>query len=514
MPAETSSPKRKRSLILAGGGIKVAFQAGVLEVWLDEAGLEFDHVDGASGGVFNLAMVCQGRGGREIADAWRRTKPVDGVALNGPELKNLFFARSLFTLDAYRENVFAGWGLDWQKIRASKVDATFSTYNFSRHELRVLPPAEMDEDMLCACVSLPMFFPPVERDGDTYIDAVYITDANLEEALKRGADEIWVIWTVSDAGVWRDGFIANYFQIIETAAVGHFKRICDRIERSNQAIAAGGRGEFEKHVELKILKAEVPLHYLINFSADRLTESVNLGVERGRAWCAEQGIPLKKKGKDYPTEVHSVNTALQFTEQMKGFVSGGEKDFDKGYRRGKSRGTALNFELTIQIDGVNRFVTDPQHEADAVGWVEGPLIGGRRQVDKGVFNLFVDAQNPTRKAMHYRLFFKDAKGKQLTLLGYKDIKDDPGSDVWEDTTTLYTKLLEGEVEVGEEGNAKQLAIGILKIHLTDFLKQLTTFRVEAPTLADRSAALGRFGRLFMGKLWDVYATHILPFGPL
>ena len=39
----------RRSLILAGGGIKVAFQAGVLEVWLDEAGLSFDHVDAASG---------------------------------------------------------------------------------------------------------------------------------------------------------------------------------------------------------------------------------------------------------------------------------------------------------------------------------------------------------------------------------------------------------------------------------------------------------------------------------
>ncbi len=39
-----------RSLILAGGGIKVGFQAGVLQVWLDEAGIEFDHADGASDG--------------------------------------------------------------------------------------------------------------------------------------------------------------------------------------------------------------------------------------------------------------------------------------------------------------------------------------------------------------------------------------------------------------------------------------------------------------------------------
>ena len=65
----------KRSLILAGGGLKVGFQAGVLQVWLDEAGLTFDHADGASGGCFNLAMYCQGFSGTQIADAWRNYDP-------------------------------------------------------------------------------------------------------------------------------------------------------------------------------------------------------------------------------------------------------------------------------------------------------------------------------------------------------------------------------------------------------------------------------------------------------
>ena len=48
-------PAPKRALILAGGGLKVAWQAGVLQVWLDEvrinrAPLTFDCADGASGG--------------------------------------------------------------------------------------------------------------------------------------------------------------------------------------------------------------------------------------------------------------------------------------------------------------------------------------------------------------------------------------------------------------------------------------------------------------------------------
>src|SRR5215218_2675869 len=113
---------KKRSLILAGGGIKVSFQAGVLQVWLDEAGLEFDHVDGASGGVFNLAMMCQGMSGLEIANNWRDLDPRTGVTFIAPQLSKLPYAESIFTLDNYRKRVFPAWGLDWDKSRASELD--------------------------------------------------------------------------------------------------------------------------------------------------------------------------------------------------------------------------------------------------------------------------------------------------------------------------------------------------------------------------------------------------------
>ena len=47
----------------------------------------------------------------------------------------------------------------------------------------------------------------------------------------------------------------------------------------------------------------------------------------------------------------------------------------------------------------------------------------------------------------------------------------------------------------------------------DFLKLLATFRPQAPTLTRRAAALIRFGRLFLGNLWDVYARRLLPSSP-
>jgi len=174
----------KRALILAGGGVKVSFQAGVLQVWMDEAGLEFDHADGASGGCMNLAMYAQGMSGTQIADAWRNVDPLLGVDIHWSELVKLFWAESLFELDRYRTNVFPSWGLDWSAIRAATRSCTFNTYNFSKHQLRVVEAKDMTEDLLVASISLPMWFPPIRIDGDTYIDAVFNTDANLEEAIR------------------------------------------------------------------------------------------------------------------------------------------------------------------------------------------------------------------------------------------------------------------------------------------------------------------------------------------
>ena len=49
----------KRSLILAGGGMRVAYQTGVLMA-LEESGIKFSHVDGTSGGIFNTGMLASG----------------------------------------------------------------------------------------------------------------------------------------------------------------------------------------------------------------------------------------------------------------------------------------------------------------------------------------------------------------------------------------------------------------------------------------------------------------------
>ena len=280
----------KRSLMLAGGGLKIAFQAGVLQVWLDEAGIEFDHADGVSAACFNLAMWTQGMTGTQIADHWRKFRPLAAVGLNWPQLPRLIYAASLFTLNAFRKKFFPEWELDWDRIRASEREATFNVYNFSKHELRPLNASELTEDFLIATGSLPVWFPPVRIDGDTYIDAVLNTATNLEEAIRRGADELWVIWTTSSRGKWLNGFVGNFFGIFEATTNGGYKRILARVDANNSAIARGATGEFGRKIKVRELRSEVQLHYLFNFSKARFADAVNRGVDAARAWCKTNNV--------------------------------------------------------------------------------------------------------------------------------------------------------------------------------------------------------------------------------
>jgi cholesterol oxidase len=198
-----------------------------------------------------------------------------------------------------------------------------------------------------------------------------------------------------------------------------------------------------------------------------------------------------------------MTSTVRFTEEMLGHVTIGETDFARGANPAREGAAAFMFHLTIEVEDMESFERDPLRPASAVGYVHCDALGGRLPVERGWFNLFVDVE-PGVKHMLYRLWIHDGVGHPLTMTGFKLVKDDAGFDVWKDTTTLFTRVLQGHVTEGGDDAAEELAAGVLRIRMRDFAKQLTTFRAGGPSLGKQLGALVKFGVIFMQQLAEAY----------
>jgi cholesterol oxidase len=203
-----------------------------------------------------------------------------------------------------------------------------------------------------------------------------------------------------------------------------------------------------------------------------------------------------------------------FTETMRGHIAPGEHDdYAQAEKLGKRLGDKLRFTVTIGIDDLNAFLAAPEHPARLTGTVEAQRFGGTVPLEDGRFNLFIEEGG--RKQMRYTMTFRDRHGERLRLDGYKDVHNDPGIDIWTDTTTLFARVyrLDGRGEAGTTAVVSEpvVATGILRIRALDLVPQVRSMRaVGAHNAAESASALLAFGRFFFDRLWDEYHTSLKP----
>ena len=207
--------------------------------------------------------------------------------------------------------------------------------------------------------------------------------------------------------------------------------------------------------------------------------------------------PIQKKDEVMPT------VGIQFTETMTGYFSTTEKgDYQKAFEKGKEENSPFAFTLTIQSQDVDAFVADPGHECGMIGTVIAPALSAHPlRTSRGKFNLFVASEDePGRKKMNYEMQLHASEDKYYFFKGFKDIYDDKGVDVWKDTTVLYITVFSGQDENGEI-----IGKGMLKIEIADFARQLTTMKaVHAKSKTEGLQAVGKFGKLFAGNVWETF----------
>ena len=284
--------KPKRSLILAGGGMRVAYQAGVL-IALEEAGIKFNHVDGTSGGIFNTSMLASGLEPKAIAQRWRSLKIKNFIS--GRKFRDYlkpFSMTGYADADNIRKKIFTHLGIDLPTIQANTFfNASFNVCNFSDKTVEAISNKEVVEDHLIAGVSLPLMMPALQIGGDWYTDAVWIKDAHLMEAVRQGSEELWLVWAIGNSPDYLPGAFNQYVHMIEMSANGALLEEFQQIELINQMINTGISAFPQKNqIRLFVIKSPepLPLDPDLFFNKINARELINMGYEHTKIRLADQ----------------------------------------------------------------------------------------------------------------------------------------------------------------------------------------------------------------------------------
>jgi len=493
----------KRALILAGGGMRVAYHAGVLRA-LAEAGLSFSHVDGTSGGIINTGMVLSGLSPVEMCDRWRTLAIKEAISpmpfseyLKGADMMAMCDA------DGILEKMFPHLGIDIDRINsATGMTGTFNVCNFTRKINEAIPHEQVDLDLMIAGMSLPVFMPPVRKGNVWYTDSVWLKDANLSEAVQRGAEELWVIWIINNTGEYKTGFFNQYVHMIEISANGS---LIDEFERINEVNDRIRRGESPygqtRPIKLHLIRPKAPLPLDPDLFFNRITTAslIDMGYADAKEYLREansEGLPLEPETLMMTTET---KPGVCFRETMTGGFALGETDPRTGEKKGDAAGTKLAIHCEIDIPDAYDFMTDPQHYAAIHGSVDFPPFGMSIPASSGIFNLFSPSRNPKLKYMVYELGFEH-EGQQYYLAGKKEVHDDPGFDTWTDITTCFMRLHKSTDQSGPVVGA-----GVIYIGRTQLIGLIPTIRAtNTSSKAESLKVLADFGRFFMGEVWDTY----------
>ena len=366
----------RRALVLAGGGIRVAWQAGAVQA-LDEAGLSFAHGDGTSGGIFTLGMLMSGVHPNELGARWRSLPVRRFVSL----LPLRSYARlptnwpAFGGADGVRRGVLPHLGVDVSAIRANaRMTGTFNVADFDEKVCVAIPHDEIDLDRMIAGVSLPIFLPAVQSNGRTWTDAVWIKDANLFEAVRRGCTELWLIWCIGNTPLWGNGPLEQYVHMIELSANSALFTEIAAIADINARRARGEEvlGSTEQIV-LHVVKPELPLPLDPDFVAGRISAEALVAMGYRDAWRyltgrSPSGVPLDTSA----TRMRSAPLGCRISLRMRGSFG--------------NEGQPFVASMIVEVSDLKAFLGDPRTGVDVVGgidtadWGYRPFVGGTATV--------------------------------------------------------------------------------------------------------------------------------------
>lgn len=195
-----------------------------------------------------------------------------------------------------------------------------------------------------------------------------------------------------------------------------------------------------------------------------------------------------------------MSVGISFEETMKGHFATGVQDPERGAETGNQNNLVLRMDAKVTIDDLDQFVADPRHLGALEGYISYPTYGDRIPSTRGVFNLFSPSDEPDLKLMVYELAIK-IDNKDHYFAGHKRVRNDGGVDLWTDTTTLFSTM-----HAGPDKEGPIVGAGVIRLGVSELRDLLLTLKVTGTDSgAQKLAAITKFGKFFLGELWDTYA---------
>ena len=186
--------KPRTAFVFAGGGARGAAQIGMLQALMDH-GIAADDVYGASVGAINAAGYAGDptpAGVERMANLWRTTTSTDVFPQSRiPPLMRFVQQREAVHSNDGLRRVIEG-GLTFERIEEAPVhlEVVATSLTDGRTQWFTEGPAT---DAILASAALPSLLPPVEIDGDVYIDGGVVDNVPIGRAMAQGAERIFVL---------------------------------------------------------------------------------------------------------------------------------------------------------------------------------------------------------------------------------------------------------------------------------------------------------------------------------
>ena len=188
-----TKPHKKIGLVVEGGGMKCAYNAGILDAFLDEK-IQFGYCIGVSGGSGNLASYLAGQRGRNLRFFTDHIHSPDYFGL-----KSLLKTGDLFGLKYIYGDLTRAEGkdpLDFPALRNNPAQYEIVVTNALTGEPEYHGMEMMKQDdyrLIMASSAIPVACHPVELNGVPYFDGGLTDAIPVCRALAQGCEKLVVI---------------------------------------------------------------------------------------------------------------------------------------------------------------------------------------------------------------------------------------------------------------------------------------------------------------------------------